>query len=75
MQSRRLFATLIPTGGVGLLCLCLTGGCADETKTTGTQVQLTEKDRADIEAMRGAMKGRPATQKQEEKEHAKEVRK
>jgi hypothetical protein len=75
MHPRRLFATLIQTGGVGLLCLCLTGGCTDETKTTGTQVQLTEKDRAEIDAMRAAMKGRPATQKQEEKEHAKELKK
>src|SRR5262249_49734341 len=75
MHPRRLFATLIPTGGAGLLCLCLTGGCTDETKTTGTQVKLTENDGADIDAMRAAMKGRPDAQKQEEKEHAKELRK
>jgi hypothetical protein len=75
MQSRRLFATLIPTGGVGLLCLCLTGGCTDETKTTGTQLQLTEDDKAVINAMRDANKGRRTAAKQDNQEKAKEQKK
>jgi len=55
----------IASSGLGLGCLTLLGGCTDETKTTGTQVQLTPKDKADIEDMRAAMKGHRADAKQE----------
>jgi hypothetical protein len=73
MHARR-FVTLFASAGFGVGCLFV-AGCADETKTTGTQVQLTEKDKADIEAMRGAMKGRRTAEKQENQEKAKEQKK
>ena len=64
MHTRRLVTIVIVFGGVGLACL-LQVGCGDESKTTGTQVQLTEKDKAEIDGMRAAMKAQRAAEKQE----------
>jgi hypothetical protein len=71
LHPRRIVITVIASGGLGLGCLSLLGGCADESKTTGTQLQLSEKDKALMEEMRGAMKGRKATAKQENIENRK----
>jgi len=68
LHPRRILTTVIASGGLGLGCLSLFGGCADETKTTGTQLQLTPADRAQIEDMRAAMKGHRVEQKQEKAE-------
>jgi hypothetical protein len=59
------------SGGLGLGCLGLCGGCSDESKTTGTQLQLTPEDR---EVLKGAMKGRRAAQQEERAEAAKNRR-
>ena len=48
----------IADAGIGLGCLYLFGDWPGESRTTGTQLRLTEKDKAEIEAMRRAMKGR-----------------
>jgi hypothetical protein len=64
LHPRRLVSTVIALSGVGLVCLPQLG-CGDDSKTTGTQVQLTEKDKAEIDGMRAAMKGQRAEQKQE----------
>ena len=66
MHPRRLVSTLVAFAGVGIVCLPQLG-CGDDSKTTGTQLQLTEKDKAEIEGMRAAMKGQRAVQKQERK--------
>ena len=39
LQPRRIANIVIASGGLGLGCLSLLGGCGDESKTTGTQVQ------------------------------------
>ena len=65
MHPRRFITMVLASGAVGLGCLFQVG-CGDDSKTTGTQLQLTEQDRADIENMRSAMKGQRATQKQEQ---------
>ncbi|MHC5537894.1 hypothetical protein ACYOEI_06650 [Singulisphaera rosea] len=64
MHSRRKMAFLVTAGGILLGSLSLPG-CGDDSKTTGTQLQLTAKDKAQIEGMRAAMKAQRATQKQE----------
>ena len=56
MHPRRLFAMLLPPGGVGLLCLCLSGGCGDDSKTTGTQVQISPEMRAELDDMKAVQK-------------------
>jgi hypothetical protein len=53
---------------VGLGCLSLLSGCGDDSRTTGTQLQLTPKDKAEIEGMRGTMKEQRAELKQERAE-------
>jgi hypothetical protein len=65
LRPRRL-VTIVTFAGIGLGCF-LQLGCGDDSKTTGTQVQLTEKDKAEIEGMRAAMKAQRAVQKQERK--------
>ncbi len=67
MHPRRLITIVIVSGGLGLGCLFVPG-CNDESKTTGTQLQLSPKDKAEIEGMRGAMKGQKAELKQERAE-------
>jgi len=68
---RRLGTIVIASAGVGLGCL-FQAGCGDESKTTGTQVQLTPKDKAEIEDMRAAMKAQRAAEKQERVEQRKQ---
>ena len=63
MRSRRLVTIAITLGGIGLCCLSQ-AGCGDDTKTTGTQLQLSEKDKAEIDGMREAMKNQRAVRKQ-----------
>jgi hypothetical protein len=71
LHPRRIVTTLVASGGFALACLSLLGGCADETKTTGTQLQLSEKDKDIMEGARAAMKGQRAARKQEQIEDRK----
>jgi hypothetical protein len=63
LHRRRLLSIAVTSSGLG--CLALLSGCTDESKTGGTQVQLTPKDKAEIEDMRAAMKGHRVEVKQE----------
>lgn len=57
MQPRRIARIVLASGGLGIGCLSLLGGCgADESRTDGTQVQLTPEDQDFIKSMRGTMK-------------------
>jgi len=67
LKPARIANIVFASGGIGLICLSMLGGCGDESRTTGTQVQLTDKDRAEIEDMRAAMKGQRAAVKAERK--------
>jgi hypothetical protein len=40
MYPRRLFVTLVLSFALGLGSLCPSGGCGDDSKTTGTQIQF-----------------------------------
>jgi hypothetical protein len=64
MYSRRFFVTLVPSLGLGLVCLCLSGGC-DDSKTTGTQLQMSPEVKAEINDMKAAMKEQRAERKRE----------
>ena len=66
MHSRRIAIILMSLGAFG--CFFLVAGCGDDSKTTGTQVQLSAEDKAFIKGLRGTMKGQRAAQKQEQAE-------
>jgi hypothetical protein len=68
MHLRRLFTTLLPLGGVGLFCLCLAGGCGDDSKTTGTQIRISPEVKADLDDMKAAQKEVRAERKRERDE-------
>jgi hypothetical protein len=62
LRLKRIVTIVIAFGGLG--CLSLFGGCADETKTTGTQLEWSPEVKADMDSMRGAMKERKKELKQ-----------
>jgi hypothetical protein len=55
MHLRRSFVTLSGSVGLGLACLCLSGGC-DDSKTTGTQIRFSPEVKAQLDEMREAQK-------------------
>jgi hypothetical protein len=56
MYTRRSLVKLAASGGLGLICLGLSGGCSDDSKTTGTQLQISPEVKAEIEDMKSAQK-------------------
>jgi hypothetical protein len=74
LHPMRIVTIVIAAGGIGLGCLSLLCGCGDESKTTGTQLQLTPQDKAMIEDMRSVMKTERAAQKRERVEDRKRAR-
>jgi hypothetical protein len=68
MHARRFFAALAASFGPGLLCLCLSGGCGDDSKTTGTQIQISPEVKADLDEMKAAQKEVRAERKREREE-------
>lgn len=53
------------TCGLGLGCLFLLGGCGDESKTSGTQVQISPEVKAELDDMKSVQKDERAARKQE----------
>lgn len=53
MHTRRIVISLISTGGLG--CLFLLTGC-DDSKSSGTQVQMSPAVKAEINDMRSSQK-------------------
>jgi hypothetical protein len=68
MQPRRFLVTSVPSFGLGLVCLCLSGGCGDDSKTTGTQIQISPEVKAELNDMRAAQKEVRAERKREREE-------
>ena len=56
MYTRRSLATLAASFGLGLICLGLSGGCGDDSKTTGTQLQISPEVKAEIDDMKSEQK-------------------
>jgi hypothetical protein len=48
--------SLVAFGGLGIACLAFSGGCGDDSKTTGTQVQMSPAVKAEIVDMKSAQK-------------------
>jgi hypothetical protein len=68
LHPRRIVITVITSGGLGLGCLFLLGGCGDDSKTTGTQLQISPEVKAELDDMRSAQKDVRAERKQEKAE-------
>jgi len=68
MYPRRSFVKLALSSGLGLLGLALAGGCGDDSKTTGTQIQISPEVKADLDEMRAAQKEGRAERKREREE-------
>jgi hypothetical protein len=49
----------------GIGCLFLLNGCGDDSKTTGTQLQMSPEVKAELEDMRSVMKEERAARKLE----------
>jgi len=75
LQPRRIATIIIASGGLGLGCLALLGGCGDDSRTTGTMVQWGEKEQADLDDMRASMKAGRAAKKAEKQAETKAMRK
>jgi hypothetical protein len=56
MDSRRIVITVVAFGGLGIGCIPLLSGCSDDSKTTGTQVQMSPAVKAEIEDMKSTQK-------------------
>jgi hypothetical protein len=54
MHSRRIAIILMSLCGLG--CFALFGGCGDDSKTSGTQVQMSPAVKAEINDMKSAQK-------------------
>jgi hypothetical protein len=63
LRLRRIVTIVIASGWLG--CLSLLSGCGDDSKTTGTQLQLSPEDKAFIEQQRGVRKGARQQESQE----------
>ena len=61
MHSRRIVIILMALGGLSPLLPL--GGCGDDSKTSGTQVQMSPAAKADIDDMKAVMKERRAEKK------------
>jgi hypothetical protein len=56
LHLRRIITTVFAFAGLGVCCLLLLSGCGDETRTTGTQVQMSDEAKAQIKDMRDMYK-------------------
>ena len=65
MHSRRNVIISITICGLGLGCLSLLNGCGDESRTTGTQVQMSPEVKAELEDMKSVQKDERAARKAE----------
>ena len=65
-KSRRSTVfTVAAALAIGLVSLFLLGGCGDESKTTGTQLQISPEVKAEMNDMGAAQKEVRAERKQE----------
>ncbi len=55
MLRRKLIGVLAASVGLGLLCLTHTG-CGDDTRKDGTQVQISEQTKTQVNDMRDMYK-------------------
>jgi hypothetical protein len=65
LHPRRIVGLVFASGGLVLGCLGLLGGCGDDSKTTGTQVQMSPEVKAQLDDMKSAQQSQRAERKQE----------
>jgi hypothetical protein len=65
LNPRRFVIIVIASGGFGLGCLFLFGGCGDDSKTTGTQVEISPAVKAELDDMKSAQQEVRAERKQQ----------
>jgi hypothetical protein len=65
LHPRRKFIIVIASCGLGVGCLSLLGGCADESKTTGTMLEMSPEVKAELDNMRSAQQEVRAERKRE----------
>jgi hypothetical protein len=65
LHPRRIVIIVIVHCGLGLGCLSLLAGCGDESKTTGTQLQISPEVKAEMDDMKSAQKAVREERKQE----------
>jgi hypothetical protein len=65
MRASRSLITAGFSLGIGLVALVPMGGCGDDSKTTGTQFQLSPQAKADLEDMRAAQAEQRAERQRE----------
>jgi hypothetical protein len=56
VRPRRTVVIAIMSGGLAFSCLSLLGGCSDESRTTGTQLQISPAVKAELDDMKSAQK-------------------
>jgi hypothetical protein len=69
LRSSRL-VTVVASCGLCLVSLSLLGGCGDDSKTTGTQLQMSPEVKAELEDMRSVQKEERAARKKERGQRA-----
>jgi hypothetical protein len=65
LHPRRIVIIVIASCGLGLGCLSLLAGCGDESKTTGTQLQMSPEVKAEQDDMRAVQQDVRAERRQE----------
>jgi hypothetical protein len=64
VRPRRFIITVF-FGGLGLGSFFVFGGCSDESRTTGTQLQISPEVKEEIDDMKSAQKEQRAERKKE----------
>jgi hypothetical protein len=67
LHPRRIVISVLASGALGLGCLSLLGGCGDETRTTGTQLKMSDEAKAQIKDMRDMYKQEKGLRKDTDK--------
>jgi hypothetical protein len=65
LMARQVFISFIFFWAFGFGCLFVLAGCGDESKTTGTQLQMSPEVKAEIEDMRSVQQQERALRRQE----------
>jgi hypothetical protein len=65
LRPRRTLITLIASCPLGLGCLLLLGGCGGDSKTTGSQLQISPEVKAELDDMKSVQKEERAARKAE----------
>jgi outer membrane murein-binding lipoprotein Lpp len=63
MHRLRLVINMVAAGGLAIGCLVISGGCSDDSKTTGTQLKISPEVKAEIDNLKSSQKALRAERK------------